>query len=148
LSDNVIYPGDYVSVMTKAIEATKRRAAVGVTAHILTSPFDSYAQSRSTLGAKEALEKETPGMVLRPALKEQTNKQDATDKAITYTTVHILETDTLAYHSSLFDPPLEHNTMFQKSGYFQIDHVIFSLLAQQKNIPLYAVARSAEWYAI
>jgi len=118
VGDHLLYPRDYVSNMVKKIEGMKRHAIVGVESYVFTSPFSNYKISNNHTKPDAFMSEDTA--------------------------VHALGTYTLAYHTSTIEFP-DHAELFKYREHYLIDHLIVSLYAQNRSLPLYAIARPQGW---
>ena len=122
LEDHIAYPKNYVNTLISAIQSFGGKAIVGLSGHILVSPFESFQTSTQKLNYNDELSENTP--------------------------VHLLNVETIAFHSSTFDVP-EYQKMFDinENGLaaWKIEDVIISLMAQRQGLPLIVLEHPERW---
>ena len=111
--DDVRYPSDFVRHMIGRVEQYGRRAIVGVHGVTLRFPCRAYYTDRDVLHYRKGLAADTQ--------------------------VHIIATNSCAYHSSVIEVCPEDFKLPNMAD------IWLAILAQQQGIPMFAVARSEGW---
>lgn len=111
--DDIIYPKGYVESIVRAIEASNRSAVFGYHGAILTSPFETYFKSRRRFHFNKFLKDNT--------------------------SVHILGTGALGYHTSTISVHRENFSIPNMAD------IWFGILGQRQKIPFVCLRHKGGW---